>query len=234
MNSNNDDDNDDIGLVKIKKSYSVRFGVDVNRKEKEEHNDCIVQDRTRSKSHISFTYRPEMVPIIKPKQSTIKPSPMKLHKRRSLIDVEDESMNCSENENNDKENEYKTLYTLRLELIKIKMKVSKKETVYNEYESYVQIKINKRNNVNSSIYVNKENGNWFVKRKREMMWKKYIHRQQHTNNSGLCHKNKSFLLCCENSSNNLCKYNINNSFSILNILENAAKERKILRKSNIY
>ena len=64
MNSNNDDDNDDIGLVKIKKSYSVRFGVDVNRKEKEEHNDCIVQDRTRSKSHISFTYTPLSLTVI--------------------------------------------------------------------------------------------------------------------------------------------------------------------------
>jgi hypothetical protein len=229
-NSEDDNDNDNIGLVKIKKSYSVKFGVDVKSKEKEPHNDCIIQDRTRSRSHISFTYRPEMVPIIKPKQSTIKPSPMKLHKRRSLIDVEDDSMDCSENENNDKENEYKTLYALRLELMKIKMKVNKKETVYNEYESFVQTKIN----VNSSIYVNKENRIWFVKRKREMMWKKFINRQQHTNKSVLCHDNKSFLLCCNNSSNNLCKYNMNNSFSILNILENAAKERKILRKSNIY
>jgi hypothetical protein len=227
MNSNSEDDNDNIGLVKIKKSYSVKFGVDVKSKEKEPHNDCIIQDRTRSRSHISFTYRPEMVPIIKPKQSTIKPSPMKLHKRRSLIDVEDDSMDCSENENNDKENEYKTLYTLRLELMKIKMKVSKKEIVYNEYENYVQTKMNKRNNVNSSIYISKENGILFVKRKREKMWKKYINRLQH-------HNHKSFLRYCRNSSNNLCKYNMNNSFSILNILENAAKERKIFRKSNIY
>ena len=83
---------------------------------------------------------------------------MKLHKKRSLIDVEDDSMDCSENENNDKEKEYKTLYALRLELLKIKMKVNKKEKVYNEYESYVQIKRNKRNNVNRNIYVNKENG----------------------------------------------------------------------------
>lgn len=229
MNSNSEDDNDNdnIGLVKIKKSYSVKFGVDVKSKEKEPHNDCIIQDRTRSRSHISFTYRPEMVPIIKPKQSTIKPSPMKLHKRRSLIDVEDDSMDCSENENNDKENEYKTLYALRLELMKIKMKVSQKEIIYNEYENYVQTKMNKRNNVNSSIYISKENGILFVKRKREKMWKKYINRQQH-------HNHKSFLRYCRNSSNNLCKYNMNNSFSILNILENAAKERKIFRKSNIY
>ena len=227
MNSNSEDDNDNIGLVKIKKSYSVKFGVDVKSKEKEPHNDCIIQDRTRSRSHISFTYRPEMVPIIKPKQSTIKPSPMKLHKRRSLIDVEDDSMDCSENENNDKENEYKTLYALRLELMKIKMKVSQKEIVYNEYENYVQTKMNKRNNVNSSIYISKENGILFVKRKREKMWKKYINRQQH-------HNHKSFLRYCRNSSNNLCKYNMNNSFSILSILENAAKERKIFRKSNIY
>ena len=227
MNSNSEDDNDNIGLVKIKKSYSVKFGVDVKSKEKEPHNDCIIQDRTRSRSHISFTYRPEMVPIIKPKQSTIKPSPMKLHKRRSLIDVEDDSMDCSENENNDKENEYKTLYALRLELMKIKMKVSQKEIVYNEYENYVQTKMNKRNNVNSSIYISKENGILFVKRKREKMWKKYINRQQH-------HNHKSFLRYCRNSSNNLCKYNMNNSFSILSIMENAAKERKIFRKSNIY
>jgi hypothetical protein len=229
MNSNSEDDNDNdnIGLVKIKKSYSVKFGVDVKSKEKEPHNDCIIQDRTRSRSHISFTYRPEMVPIIKPKQSTIKPSPMKLHKRRSLIDVEDDSMDCSENENNDKENEYKTLYALRLELMKIKMKVSQKEIIYNEYENYVQTKMNKRNNVNSSIYISKENGILFVKRKREKMWKKYINRLQH-------HNHKSFLRYCRNSSNNLCKYNMNNSFSILNILENAAKERKIFRKSNIY
>jgi hypothetical protein len=168
-----------------------------------------------------------MVPIIKPKQSTIKPSPMKLHKRRSLIDVEDDSMDCSENENNDKENEYKTLYTLRLELMKIKMKVSQKEIIYNEYENYVQTKMNKRNNVNSSIYISKKNGILFVKRKREKMWNKYINRLQH-------HNHKSFLRYCRNSSNNLCKYNMNNSFSILNILENAAKERKIFRKSNIY
>jgi hypothetical protein len=227
MNSNSEDDNDNIGLVKIKKSYSVKFGVDVKLKEKEPHNDRIIQDRTRSRSHISFTYRPEMVPIIKPKQSTIKPSPMKLHKRRSLIDVEDDSMDCSENENNDKENEYKTLYALRLELMKIKMKVSQKEIIYNEYENYVQTKMNKRNNVNSSIYISKENGILFVKRKREKMWKKYINRLQH-------HNHKSFLRYCRNSSNNLCKYNMNNSFSILNILENAAKERKIFRKSNIY
>lgn len=227
MNSNSEDDNDNIGLVKIKKSYSVKFFVDVKSKEKEPHNDCIIQDRTRSRSHISFTYRPEMVPIIKPKQSTIKPSPMKLHKRRSLIDVEDDSMDCSENENNDKENEYKTLYALRLELMKIKMKVSQKEIIYNEYENYVQTKMNKRNNVNSSIYISKENGILFVKRKREKMWKKYINRLQHYNH-------KSFLRYCRNSSNNLCKYNMNNSFSILNILENAAKERKIFRKSNIY
>jgi hypothetical protein len=229
MNSNSEDDNDNdnIGLVKIKKSYSVKFGVDVKSKEKEPHNDCIIQDRTRSRSHISFTYRPEMVPIIKPKQSTIKPSPMKLHKRRSLIDVEDDSMDCSENENNDKENEYKTLYALRLELMKIKMKVSQKEIIYNEYENYVQTKMNKRNNVNSNIYISKENGILFVKRKREKMWKKYINRLQH-------HNHKSFLRYCRNSSNNLCKYNMNNSFSILNILENAAKERKIFRKSNIY
>lgn len=227
MNSNSEDDNDNIGLVKIKKSYSVKFGVDVKSKEKEPHNDCIIQDRTRSRSHISFTYRPEMVPIIKPKQSTIKPSPMKLHKRRSLIDVEDDSMDCSENENNDKENEYKTLYALRLELMKIKMKVSQKEIIYNEYENYVQTKMKKRNNVNSSIYISKENGILFVKRKREKMWKKYINRLQH-------HNHKSFLRYCRNSSNNLCKYNMNNSFSILNILENAAKERKIFRKSNIY
>ena len=228
MNSNSEDDNDNdnIGLVKIKKSYSVKFGVDVKSKEKEPHNDCIIQDRTRSRSHISFKYRPEMVPIIKPKQSTIKPSPMKLHKRRSLIDVEDDSMDCSENENNDKEKEYKTLYALRLELMKIKMKVSQKEIIYNEYENYVQTKINKRNNVNSSIYISKENGILFVKRKREKMWKKYINRQHHNH--------KSFLRYCRNSSNNLCKYNMNNSFSILNILENAAKERKIFRKSNIY
>ena len=62
-----------------------------------------------------------------------------------------------------------------------------------------------------------------------MMWKKYINKQRHTNNCGLFHNTKYFLLCCRNSNNNLSKYNINSSFSILNILENAAKEKKILR-----
>ena len=79
MNSNEDNDNDNRSSVKIKKSYSVKFNIDDDNTQKESYADCIIQDRTRSKSHMSFKYRPEMVPIIKPKQSSVKPSPMKLH-----------------------------------------------------------------------------------------------------------------------------------------------------------
>ena len=69
-------------------------------------------------------------------------------------------MNYSDNENNDNVNEYRTLCALRFELVKVKMKVSKKEAFHNGCQNIVQTKMNKRNNVNSSTHLNKENRIW--------------------------------------------------------------------------
>ena len=78
----------EVEQIRPKKSISVKFTVSPRKTPsdiEESHSSLNTNDRFRSHSHFLFKYRPEMVPQIKPKTSTMKPSPMKLCKKSSHI-----------------------------------------------------------------------------------------------------------------------------------------------------
>jgi hypothetical protein len=99
----------ELEQIRPKKSVSVKFTVPPRKARQnpseveESYYGLNTNDRFRSHSHFLFKYRPEMVPQIKPKTSTMKPSPMKLCKKPSHV-IRDNINNidcfsCSDSDN---------------------------------------------------------------------------------------------------------------------------------------
>lgn len=217
-------------------------------------------ERFRSKSHTKLKLNPEMVPQIKPKISKVNPSPMKLHKSKttngiqpfefeSYSDNEEKEMNEyiikddnsnsihnieESNLNGNTLNDIRSISMLRQEMIQIKLQL------VNSNE--LTMKMNRKgsaNDNNSNINLLKTEEKDEKKNKRKSLWKKFIINQHKEMNLSLSRSCLDFCSIEQINSLNNKKVHSNksqssNSFSILNILECAANERKLLRKSNIY
>ena len=206
-----------------------------------------IKDRQRSQTYISFNYKPEDVPKLKPKKINEKVSPMKLciksfgnnnfnerFTNEILFEYQNNLIEClscpDENEDSfdlndtldctNEENSY--VNELRKEMKVVKNNID--DCKLNEYENILS--------VNKILEKNKQEKN--NKKNKKFDWKKLIHEQEELN--------WKFLVSNEFNSNNLIyerthsciitpnfknKKNMKNSnISILGILESAAKESK--------
>ena len=206
-----------------------------------------IKDRQRSQTYISFNYKPEDVPKLKPKKINEKVSPMKLciksfgnnnfnerFTNEILFEYQNNLIECLScpDENDDsfdlndtldctnEENSY--VNELRKEMKVVKNNID--DCKLNEYENILS--------VNKILEKNKQEKN--NKKNKKFDWKKLIHEQEELN--------WKFLVSNEFNSNNLIyerthsciitpnfknKKNMKNSnISILGILESAAKESK--------
>ena len=206
-----------------------------------------IKDRQRSQTYISFKYKPEDVPKLKPKKINEKVSPMKLciksfgnnnfnerFTNEILFEYQNNLIECLScpDENDDsfdlndtldctnEENSY--VNELRKEMKVVKNNID--DCKLNEYENILS--------VNKILEKNKQEKN--NKKNKKFDWKKLIHEQEELN--------WKFLVSNEFNSNNLIyerthsciitpnfknKKNMKNSnISILGILESAAKESK--------
>ncbi len=204
-----------------------------------------INDRQRSQTYISFKYKPEDVPKLKPKKINEKVSPMKLciksfgnniikerftneivfEYQNNLIEClscpDDNDDNFDLNDTLDCTNEENSYVNeLRKEMKVVKNNID--ECKLNEYENILSI--------NKILDKNKEEKN--NKKTKKFDWKKLIHEQEELNWILSNDFNSNNLLyerthSCFITPNFKSRKNMRNSnISILGILESAAKESK--------
>ena len=204
-----------------------------------------INDRQRSQTYISFNYKPEDVPKLKPKKINEKVSPMKLciksfgnnnfnerFTNEILFEYQNNLIEClscpAENDDSfdlndtldctNEENSY--VNELRKEMKVVKNNID--DCKLNEYENILS--------VNKILEKNKQEKN--NKKNKKFDWKKLIHEQEELNwilsndfnSNNLLYERTHSCFITPNFKNR--KNMRNSNISILGILESAAKESK--------